>query len=220
MSKLVSRLPVGALLAFQALAADVDAAIQTTFVKPWMQVVQSKDPGKVMRLFHPKLLACLNDRTREYLDYLAREEVNNKDFQGGHPVIKIAAMDGPPPAWLPTDAFPYPVRPTHEVRIEWGDTTFIRYLAEANGSWYEIFPCPNEKGLAFMREQIAKGIEQRNRAAQLASELKNPLLAELKDLTKQKRLIDAINRYQEATGADLTTAKMVIDVVQGEVASK
>lgn len=41
-------------------------------------------------------------------------------------------------------------------------------------------------------EQIAKGIAQRNRAAQLASELKNPLLGELKDLTKQKRLIDAI----------------------------
>lgn len=43
--------------------------------------------------------------------------------------------------------------------------------------------------------------------------MKDPLLGELKAMLKQGHLIDAIHRYQAATGADLTTAKTVIDVV-------
>jgi hypothetical protein len=107
-----------------------------------------------------------------------------------------------------------PVTPTYEVQISWGDMLFVIPLAPANGSWYQVLPCPNEKGVAILREQADTGAAQKQRAQQLYSELKDPLLGELKAMLKQGQLIDAIHRYQAATGADLTTAKTVIDVVR------
>lgn len=213
MRKLLRAALMSALLASPAPCASPDAAIRTTFIEPWIKAVQSKDATKVKRLIHPKVLACMNDQTRDYFDNIFANETR---FDGRRPyrVIQIVALLGPPPDFLPADSFPYPVQPTYQVEVELGDTILVRYLAPANGSWYEVYPCPNEKGIAFMHQQITEGKEQRRRVEQLAAELKDPLLAELKDLVSQKRTIDAIKRYREATGADLTTAKMVIDAVR------
>ena len=213
MRKLLRAGATTALFAILASAADNDAAIRTTFVKPWMEAVQAKDPDRVKRLFHPKVLACLNEQTRDYFDNILANETR---FEGRRPyrVIQIVALLGPPPDWLPADSFSYPIQPTYQVEVELGETTLVRYLAPANGSWYEVYPCPNEKGIALMHERMAKAKEQRARAEQLASELKDPLLAELKDLINQNRTIDAVKRYREATGTDLTTARMVVDVVR------
>ncbi len=62
---------------------------------------------------------------------------------------------------------------------------------------------------------MVQGEQQRQRVAQLAAELKDPLLGELKALVKQQRTIDAVKRYLAATGVtDLTLARMVIGVIE------
>jgi hypothetical protein len=200
------------LLASQAFAAGADAEIRRTFIQPWMNAMRSPDSASVRRFLHPQVLACLNDQTREYFDYVAAQEISRK-VSGAYQVLKVAPMQGPPPAFLPADSFTYPVQPTYEVQVDSGDTTFVRYLAPAGGSWYEVYPCPNQKGMAFMHQQIVLGTEQRKQAAQLAAELKDPVLGEVQALLKQKRTIEAIKRYREATGADLTTAKMVVELI-------
>jgi hypothetical protein len=200
-----------AALSSAALAGDVDSAIRTTFIKPWMEAVQSKDPAKVKRFFHPKVLACLNDQTREYFEHSFAQEVRH-DIKGGYRVTRIAPLDTPP-SW-PADSFTYPVQPTHEIQVEFGETVLIRYLAAANGTWYEVDPCPTEKGVALVHEQIVKGAEQRKHATQLAAELKDPLLTEVKSLLGRGQLIDAVKKYQAGTGTDLTTSRMVIEILR------
>jgi hypothetical protein len=133
---------------------------------------------------------------------------------GTYKITKLEPLKGPLPAFLPADSFALPVQPTYEVQVQSGDLVWVLFLAESNGNWYDVGYCPNEKGMAFFHAQIVEGAAQRKRAEQLAAEMKDPLLGEIRGLLAQQRLIDAIHKYQQAAGVDLTTAKMVIDVLQ------
>ncbi|HEY2017314.1 MAG TPA: hypothetical protein VGH38_27605, partial [Bryobacteraceae bacterium] len=208
---------LSALVVGEILAADPEAAIRRTFIQPWVQAIATGQTTGLKKLLHPKVQACMNDRTREYFDYLAAKQ---SSARGNYRITKLEPFKGAAPLFmLPADGFSYPVQPTYEVNIDFeqANTTMVRYLAEANGSWYEVQPCPNEKGIAFMHEAIAKRDEQRKRVAQLAAELKEPLRGELIAMLKQHRLRDAAKRYQEATGLDdLTIAVMVVNTLDPE----
>ncbi|MGB6942571.1 MAG: hypothetical protein WBE37_09270 [Bryobacteraceae bacterium] len=196
-------------------AAPDAAAIQNTFVKPWIAAMQSKDKAAVERLYHPAVRACMNPATKEFFDFVLEREV--QDAAGGtYHVTKIARMQQPAPTFLPEEDVKYPVRPAYEVQIavEHSDLTYIRFLASANGSWYEVYPCPNQKGMAYLREQQKEGTQQRRKVAQLAAGLKDPLRSELKDLLRQQRKIDAVKKYEAAASVDLTTAVLVMDALQ------
>jgi hypothetical protein len=196
-------------------SASDDAAIQNTFVKPWIAAMQSKDKGAVERLYHPAVRACVNPATKEFFDFVLEREVQDAPA-GTYHVTKIAPTQQPPPTFLPEEDVRYPVRPTYQVQIdvENSDLTYIRFLAPANGSWYEVYPCPNQKGMAYLREQQKQGAGQRKKVAQLAAGLKDPLRSELKDLLRQQRKIDAVKKYQAAASVDLTTAVLVMDALQ------
>jgi hypothetical protein len=213
MRNVLSACAITVFLVSHAVGADPDAAIRTTFVDPWVSAVRAKDLAKVKSLFHPKVLACINEQTRDYFDdsfaHIVRDSV-----AGSYKITKLEPLKGPLPAFLPADSFALPVQPTYEVQVQSGDLVWALFLAESNGSWYDVGYCPNEKGMAFFHQQIAEGAAQRKRAEQLAAEMKDPLLAELRGLLARQQLIGAIHRYQQAAGVDLTTAKLVIDVLQ------
>ncbi len=197
-------------------AVDAESAIQTTFVPSYIDALRSKDPARIRAFLHPQVLACLNDKTREYFDYLARSEAND-EVSGEYQVTRIGLLNGPAPMLgLPEDGFRYPFQPVYEVHIEFqsGRLELIRFLGESRGEWFEVYPCPNEKGIALVHEYIVRGEEQRQKVARLVAELKDPLLSELKALVKQERIIDAVKKYQTATDADITTARMVVGVLQ------
>ncbi len=212
MGKWLLSAAISAFLASHALAADVESQIRNTFIEPWAQALQAKDPEKLVRFLHPQVQACRNAQTKEFFDdalgRLARDKI-----PPGYKITKIAPIEGPTllDSLLPADSFTRPVQATYEANIQSGTTTFIFFLAPVNGSWYQVIPCPNDKGMAMMRESIAKGAQEEKRTAQLVAELKDPLLSELKGLIQRDELIDAIHRYQAATGADLTTAHGVIE---------
>ncbi len=195
--------------------ASDNTAIQNTFIRPWIAAMQSKDKAAVERLYHPAVRACMNPATKEFFDFVLEREVQDA-AAGTYHVTKIAPMQQPAPTFLPEEDVKYPVRPAYEVQIavEHSDLTYIRFLAAANGSWYEVYPCPNQKGMAYLREQQKEGIEQRKKVAQLAAGLKDPLRSELKDLLRQQRKIDAVKKYQAEASVDLTTAVLVMDALQ------
>lgn len=201
----------------QAIAADPEAAIRDTFVPAYIAALRSRDTARIRKFVHPQVLGCMNENTKEYFDSLSRSETA-ADVTGNYVIYGITKMTEPGPLFgLPEDGFRYPLQPAYEVHIQFkeGRLELIRFLAESHGSWLEVYPCPNEKGMAFMHEQMVQGEQQRQRVAQLAAELKDPLLSELKALVKQERIIDAVKRYQAATGiTDLTTARMVIGVLE------
>ncbi len=206
--------PAGGFAASPSAASD-DAAIQNTFVKPWIAAMQSKDKAAMERLYHPAVRACMNRATKEFFDFLADREMQDA-AAGAYHSSKIAPLQQIAPTFLPEGDVRYPVTPAYQVQIdvEHSDLTYTRFLAPSNGSWYEVYPCPNEKGMAYLREQQKQGAEQRKKVAQLAAGLKDPLRSELKDLLRQQRKIDAVKKYQTATKVDLTTSVLVMDALQ------
>ena len=159
----------------------------------------------------------MKDQTREFFEF--GDILTPKGLTPRHRISKLAPWNGPGPLWvLPPDGFSYPVQPAYELTMEAGqdDTQIIRYLAPSGGLWYIVVPCPNEKGMAFVRENIARGNAQKQRVSRLVTELKDPLLGDLKDLLKQHRKLDAVKKYQQATGQDLTLAVMVMNAIDPE----
>jgi len=209
------------LLAARVLAADAESAIRTTLVEPWLKAVRANDNAALTRFLHPQVRACINDRTREFFE--SGDLLKPKGLTPQHRITKLTPQSGPGNLFgLPEDGFAYPVQPAYELILEasQGDTQItqisqiIRYLAPSGGSWYFVVPCPNEKGMAFFHESLAQGDEQKRQVAVLVRELKDPLLGELKDLLKQHRKIDAVKKYQQATGQDLTLSVMVMNAIE------
>ncbi|HXZ80952.1 MAG TPA: hypothetical protein VEG30_13565 [Terriglobales bacterium] len=188
------------------------------FARNYIAAVQSKDPTRVRQLLHPQLLACINASNREYFDFLINHDVEEAP-RGKYdisitPVEHEMVVPGAPPR-----AFKYPVHPSYQVQINWeprpnSSVTIIRTIAANNGEWFLVYPCANAEGARLFRENLEKGRAQREHARELASEIKDPLLTQLKTLVGQGQRIDAVKKYQSATGADLTTAVQVINALE------
>ncbi len=203
------------LLAGSALAASDDAAIQSTFVKPWVEALRSKDKARLAQFLHPAVRACINPATKDFFDDALEREAGEPAI-GPYRITKLAPMQSMPPTFLPEEDVSYPVRPIYELQIEFEQSNlgFTRFLASANGSWYEVYPCPSEKGIADLRRRGAPSAEQQKKAGLLLAELKDPLRGELKNLPRQYQKIDAIKKYQAAASVDMNTAALVINALQ------
>jgi hypothetical protein len=203
------------LLASSAWAASDDAAIQSTFVKPWVEALLSRDQARIASFLHPAVRACINAGTKEFFDFALQQEVHS-GVSGPYRVTKLEPMRQAAPTFLPAEDVLYPVQPAYEVDIEFEQNNYVftRFLAPSNGSWFEVFPCPTEKGVAYIHEQGIKRAEQEKKAAQLLAQLKDPLRAELTDLLRRQLKFDAIKKYQAAASVDLTTAVTVINALQ------
>lgn len=201
------------LLAARVLAADAEAAIRTTLVEPCLQAVRTNDKA-LARFLHPQVRACINDRTREYFE--SGDLLKPNGLTPKHRIAKLTPQSGPGNLFFrPEDGFTYPVRPAYELILEAGQENnqivqIIRYLAPSGGSWYFVEPCPNEKGMAFFHESLAKAAEQRRQVEVLVAQLKDPLLSELKDLLKQHRKIDAV----KSTSRRPVRTVMVINAIE------
>ena len=193
-------------------AADPSAAIRATFIEPWAAALKTRDPAKLKPFLHPAVAACQTDANREYFDSVLAQGGDLK-ASGPYRISKLEPMAGPAPLFGMEDGFTYPIQPVYELQLQFDGLVMIRFLAPDHGSWYEVFPCPNEKGMAMFRKAAIDREQQRQKFTQLAAELKDPLLGELKSLLAKGQKIDAIHAYQKATGADLTTAHGVVELI-------
>jgi len=202
------------LFALSAFGASDDDAIRNTFVKPWIEALRSKDKARIERFYHPAVRACINPGNQEYFDFTLDLEAD-ADTSGADHITRLAPIKSMPAGLLPEDGFRIPVQPTYEIQVDFDPgELMVEFLAQWNGSWFEVLPCPNEKGMAYFRKQFAESAEQRKEAVHLLTELKDPLRSELKDLLKRQQKIDAIKKYQAAASVDLTTAVLVINALQ------
>ena len=51
----------------------------------------------------------------------------------------------------------------------------------------------------------------------LASSVKEPLLSELKAMLREGQKVSAIRKYRDASGADLSTAKRVVELLESRL---
>jgi hypothetical protein len=204
---------------------DNEKDLQTALANNYVAAKQSKNTAQLIALLHPKVRACMTDANREYFDYLFTNDL--KTFSAGK-ISKISitsnAADSTPlvQAFFPAELFPYPARPTHNIQVDfeevvqsdaYGSVTAIMEIAEDHGGWYWVTACPTAKGVEFVKQQQEEGLRQKARARQLASEIKEPLLSQIKALLSAGDRVKAIQKYQSATNSDMSTAVTVIDAL-------
>jgi hypothetical protein len=196
-------------------ASEDEAAIQNTFVKPWVDALRSRDKARVERLFHPAVRACMNPSTQEFFD-IGVQRLIDPVRSGPYRITKLAPWSGPFPEFLPQDSFRSPVDPTYELNLQFDESDEVQalFLAKSNGAWLEVFPCPNEKGMVYFRQTLVDFAAAEKKAAELAAALKDPLLGQLKDLLRRRERGEAIEKYRAATSADFGTAVRVINALQ------
>ncbi len=123
------------LLAGSALAAsDDEAAIQSTFVKPWVEALRSKDKARLERLFHPAVRACINSSTQEFFD-IGIERLMDPVRSGPYRITKLAPMTGPFPAFLPEDGFHVPVQPTYDLNLQFDQSDEVMAIFSGAVEW-------------------------------------------------------------------------------------
>ena len=199
-------------------------ATQSAFVERYVAAITSQDSAGLKNLLHPTSLACINRENRDYFDFIFAKELSyGTELRGGYTLTRFGLLDaGAASASEMGDMFRNPVTPTHQFQI---DTPFDnknhslmiqRMAVEQGGTWFIVLGCPTPKGIEFFRERRAEGERQQARAKQLAGELQEPLLSEIRNLLGQNRRVDAIKRYQGSANVDLTTASQVIDALAAE----
>jgi hypothetical protein len=190
---------------------------QLRFVKNYVAAIRSKDTQKVFETFHTAYRGCVSPENKWFFDRdFARMggDLPSTDYE----VVNIKPADPKQAfgAFLPADGFAYPVKPAYVIQVDFETTTagsFYTLLLEVapdRGSWYWVGPCPNAKGLEFIQQQIREGERQKAEVRKRIAELKDPLLSELKQLLQAHDKIGAIKKYSKETGADQTTAVLVI----------
>jgi len=198
--------------------AGADAA-RRRFVQQYMDAIRARDVGAIRRLTHPASLACIDDASRAFFDSVFKGELRYARTIAGYRITRIGPASALSVPGIPDTLFREPVPATHEFQVDAdaasSSTTIIRRIARLDGAWYIVVPCPTAEGLERFREREVRRREQRAQAETLAAELKEPLVSELKALLAAGRRVDAVRRYREASGTDLTTAVTVMDVLSG-----
>jgi len=214
--------PVNALGVGASADAVLVKAQQLNFVKEYLSAMQSKDRVAAMNLLHPALRACVNTRTRPFFDSIITQQMDG--FPSGpysHLHISPVKPKSDPSLWnfVPAKSFPYPVKPTYDIEIGFGNDAVTLFsdlleVAPSGGSWYWVTACPNSAGMQFMQALQTQAAAQKAKAKKLAALVHEPLLSQIKKLIAAHDTIGAAQAYQKANGGDLVTAAAVVDAIE------
>ncbi len=191
---------------------------EDAFVKAFVSAISAKDASKLKTLIHPKPRAAITDANREFFDEMVDGDLGLKIPVDYRLTVTPIAPDGPLPfaPWVT-----YPARPTHTVQIDYEESdirgvTLVRWVVVEESKWWLCLPIPTAEAMAKRQDMKNEAQRRQARAAQLQTELKDPLLAELKDFLKQGQKIQAIKHYRAASGEGLALAKDVVELIQAE----
>jgi len=144
MKRAVGTAGLAAALALGAAAAQagIDPA---EFVAPYLAAVRSGDPQRLEALLHSRSRACITPRNRTLFDFKWERKLARG---AAEPVAASASpFEARPAAGTPQSD--YPVAPTHRLQLEFGKApnshTTILLLAQENGQWRFVEPCPETR---------------------------------------------------------------------------
>lgn len=213
----IARSVIAAGLLVLATAVDAPAqpaADEAAFVKDLVEAVNSKSLEARKALLHPKSVTCARPETAALRDELMNEQATRQTVPPTYRYKLLPTAPDKPPLFA--DKLDYTVKPTHLVQIDYetgpnrGATLILQAIHEG-GVWREVFPCPKPETVAEARAARAARPQQEARIKGLVDGMPAGLRAEVQKHLQAGRKIDAIKHYREATGADLSTAKAVVD---------
>ena len=196
-----------------ALAAGDRANQPLDFAPHLVAAINGKKLEPRKALLHPKTLACITPVSKPLIDESLSDQFRYnipKDYQARAEAIPA---DRP----LGGDGVVLPVRPTHQLILEWqaGAThvTFGAQIAYADGAWREVWPCISDAKVPALRSANEARRKQMARAQSLAANLQPALRQELLDMLAKGQRIEAIKRYQEVSKEDLSTSRAVVEAI-------
>jgi len=217
------RLALGLLLlaATFAGAQGSDVPIQAShriFVAEYVAAVNARDAERFRRLVHPQSRACVTDANRDFYD-----EWVSRAFRHTLPdTYRLSSVRAVPPGTPPVVPLRMaidPVPPTHQIQLDaqtapYHFVTIVLQVTQSGTGWVQVMPCPTAEGLAAFRAAKKKAAAQDARVKELAAGIQEPLRGEIAALVKAGKKMDAVKRYQTASGEDLTTAKSVVEALE------
>jgi hypothetical protein len=227
---MIKAIALGALSLSIAMTLAIDAsadsasvkALQVKFAKDYVSAMQTKDRAAAMKLLHPTLRACVTSRTRPFFDYIVTQQMDGFP-SGPYSKLNIGPVKpkSEPSLWnfVPAKSFPYPVKPTYDIEIGFGNDTVTLFsdlleVAPSGGSWYWVTSCPNAAGMQFFTSMQTQAAAQKAKARKLAAQVREPLLSQIKKLITAHDRFGAAQAYQKANGGDLATAAAVVDAIE------
>jgi len=189
-----------------------------TLAKDFVKAINDRSVDERMKILHPKTVACINADTQPFFDWIF-----SRQFKYVIPAnYRAQTRPSTGSSFISSETkFDYPVNPTHILQIDYStkpfsSTTLVLAIVKEGQRWYEVLPCPQPEAVIMAKTNEAKTRELEARAKALAAELREPLRTEIISLAKQGHSIDAMKKYAEASGEDLTVAKSVVEFLAPE----
>ena len=173
------------------------------FARELVDAVHSKDAERRLGIVHPLSRACMTPQTQPYYDWIFSR-------QARHVIPSAYTVRATPlPQGAPATAdghSDYPVRPTHQLQIDFvpaphSSTGVIVLVVFDDGRWREVLPCPRGDVVGRAKARQVEEAERDRRAQALAAQISPHLRAELLDLLRAGRRVDAIRRYSRSRGS-------------------
>jgi hypothetical protein len=133
------------------------------FAQTLIAALETKDPARVKTLIHPQVLACKN--FAEYFDLMKGTEFRTLPVPGYK--VSFTALPGDfKVPFLPPDKFAFPIRPSYQLQIDWqrgANSLFslVHFIAEKDGAWWLVYPCPNDAGIQLVHQMVGASHEQK-----------------------------------------------------------
>ena len=207
---------LGVALAGAALAVSADSPDRPLeFAPRLVAAINGKNLDRRRALLHPKTLACITPQTQPFIEDALADQFRY-NIPASHKVRSDAI-----PADRPlsvADGVTFPLRPTHQVQIDWETgpqqgVTFVALVAYTESGWREVWPCISPEKVPAMQTVKEARRKQEQRVQSLAASMPQALRADITRLVTEGRKIDAIKRYQDATKEDLSTSKSVVELI-------
>jgi hypothetical protein len=208
-----------AVLTFAAGSAVAQPSIQEQqeFAKAYVAALRSQDVSRLEATIHPATLACINPANRAYFDAIFKSQLEIGLRLGPAFSIKqLAPVTEGRVTMLPPEGFAYPVQPSYRIQINADrpdrSVAVQAFLAPGPGGWFAVHPCPNAAGMKYFAELSPRRNVDGAVIDRLDANMPPRLRDEVGALLGQGRFIDAVHYYMAASGADASTASMVVEV--------
>ncbi len=128
------------------------------FVARFVAAIKTKDVAKLKSMEHAQSLACHDENTKGYFDYLYAQNVNVTFADDDELSIGEIGKDD---ELRFAGSYTYAVRPSHRLNLTYGkekdqnggtwSRTATYEIVGDGDDWAYVPPCPNDKGLAQLR---------------------------------------------------------------------
>lgn len=213
-------LPVAILIAASLMtgnARSADDSAAQAFVQKVVAAINRNDMDARKKLMHPDAMAC-DQALKQAMADAAYAPKQSKIPPGYR--WHISKMPAGMAGWFP-DKFDYPVRPTHQLQIDFditptrSESTLLQMVRYGN-EWREVTGCPKPETVLEAKQAAKSRGKQEEHIRELAANIAPKLKGEVLQFLAEGRKIDAYLYYRNATNEDLAVAKGVIEQLMQE----